>query len=112
MTNELTDYDLKIIAHIKRNKNKPRLFTATIEHVSSSGMTRYIKYGIVYKGEFLNVTHLFRKMEGQKIHHKYDGYKIGGCGMDMIFAGLQAFAGNIGVKNPVHSAAFQHYDMF
>ena len=109
---ELTDYDLKIIAYIKRNKNKRDLFIATVEHVSSSGMTRFIKYAIIYKGEFLNVTHLFRKLDGQKMHHEYDGYKIGGCGMDMIFAGLQAFAGNIGLDSPWKLGAFQHYRTF
>ena len=109
---ELTDYDKKLIAHIKRNKDKFNLFICNVEHVSQSGMTRFIKVAMIYKGEFVNITPLVRKLDGQKLHNTYDGYKIGGCGMDMIFATLQNLGSNIGIDHPYKHAAFQHYRTF
>jgi len=94
MTN-LTDYEKKIVTHIKRNRDKGDLFIANIPHVSASGMSRHIKFAIIYKGKFLNVTYLIAKILGKKLNRN-DVITVQGCGMDMIFATLESLYASLG----------------
>ena len=108
---ELDTYDQNLVNYIKRNKNKSNLFICNIEHCSTSGMTRWIKIGMIYKGEFINITPLVKRLDGQPYGTR-DGFKIGGCGMDMIFATLDTFFSNMGVKHPYKCNAVQQYMRF
>ncbi len=108
----MSEYNKKLISYIKENKNKRDLFICNIEHVSASGMTRWIKVGMIYKRKFIDISPLFINMAGQKRYLNHEGVKITGCGMDMCFALLQDFAHNIGIENPLNEDAFQHYINF
>lgn len=108
---ELTEWEKSIVSHLKRNRNKRDLFIATIPHVSSSGMSRQIKFAIIYKGEFLNITYLCSKILGKKLTRK-DAISVSGYGMDMIFATLDHLYSGLGEKSPWKCAAVQHYKYF
>lgn len=110
----LNTWENGIIAHIKRNKNKANLFTCTVAHVSSSGMMRHIKVGMVYKGDFVNINHLVANLAEYRRTKRGDYCLIvGGCGMDMCFSVLQNFGGSIfGRKFDSGFTAFQHYRYF
>ena len=59
---------------------------ATIASVSASGMSRKVKFGFVRKtGEFVDITRIFAELYGAKVRSSYSGFKVNGCGMDMIF---------------------------
>ncbi len=109
---KLTDYDIKLINYIKRNKNKYNLFVCDVEHVSNTGMTRFIKVSMIYKGELVRLNHLIRTVLNQKIHNKYEGIKMTGCGMDMIFALLDNFVSNITNDRGYKFKSVQHYKTF
>jgi len=69
-------------------KEKLTIYTK-VEHVSRSGMLRYISMQIVENGEIFTIRSLpnFEKA-GYKFNmdNGHDGWKMGGCGMDMGFA--------------------------
>lgn len=66
-------------------KGKFNVYTA-VEHVSSSGMSRVIScYVSDRAGHIQDITYWVGKVTGYKIHSKYSGLNIGGCGMDMGF---------------------------
>lgn len=59
---------------------------AAIASVAASGMSRKIKFGFVRKnGEFVDITRVFAELYGAKVSSSYSGFKVNGCGMDMIF---------------------------
>ena len=62
-----------------------------IEHVSSSGMSRYITFNYLEKSKYdkkkynlLNTYFIFKSL-GYRYNKKYAAFYISGCGMDMIF---------------------------
>jgi len=57
-----------------------------LEHVSASGMTRWIKSYVVHDGDIRWLSGHIRNLLGEKRHARYDGVTMGGCGMDMGFA--------------------------
>ncbi len=56
-----------------------------LEHVSSSGMTRDIKPVAIVDGKPVNLAWYMARL-GWKRSPKYDGLRVGGCGMDMGFS--------------------------
>lgn len=58
----------------------------TVKHVSKSGMTRVISTRFIKDGQLLDLDHPIAQVTGNKLHNKYYGIKISGCGMDMGFA--------------------------
>jgi hypothetical protein len=107
----ITDYDQDILDYIKANANTRELFICTIPHVSQSGMSRDIRFGIIYKGQFVNVTYLVCKLMKSKMS-KHDAYRVGGCGMDMIFHSLETFMSRLGIDKAWNKNAVQSYKLF
>jgi len=56
-----------------------------LKHVSSSGMLRAIAVIVTKNNEPLDISWLVARALGWKLHRKYDGVKVSGCGMDMGF---------------------------
>ena len=112
----LGSYHQEILQYLWDNRNKSRLITLSIVHVSSSGMSRDIKGGFVHKGAFVDITRLIGNITESKISKKTDGVKIGGCGMDMGFALLDNFYGALIPSNskvmPYQLKAVQYYQLF
>jgi hypothetical protein len=56
-----------------------------LRHVSSSGMSRAIS--VIHQGKDgpQDVSWLAAKATGFKLHRRYEGLSVGGCGMDMGF---------------------------
>lgn len=81
------NFEKDVKTYIKALKANRALFTVT--HVSKSGMTRYINVksfeGKMSKGYFRNYINMF-KVLGYEYNRDYDSFKIGGCGMNMVFA--------------------------
>lgn len=74
----LTDYEADLVDEIRRKR--PTLRTI-LRHVSQSGMQRAIS--VIYKNA--DISYLVAKLSSYRLHHKYDGLKVDGCGMDMGF---------------------------
>ena len=67
-------------------QHKQARIIASVASVSASGMSRKVKYGFIRKtGEIVDITRLFAKLYGAKVRSSYSGFKVNGCGMDMIF---------------------------
>ena len=56
-----------------------------LEHVTKSGMTRFIKVRQIKDDYPYNWTYIVAKALGRKVSDKYEAIKVGGCGMDMGF---------------------------
>lgn len=74
-------------SYIKAIKEN-RMF-CVIQHVSGSGMTRWLSFASCERGQkrywFRNYFSLFNCL-GYSYNEKWDAFKVEGCGMDMIFA--------------------------
>ena len=61
-----------------------------IEHVSSSGMTRHLKFNYLEKNKYtkkynlLNTYFIFKSL-GYKYNKNHNAFTVYGCGMDMVF---------------------------
>lgn len=110
-TIELTEWEKRVVAHIRRNRNKANLLTCSVSHVSASGMTRHIKVGMAYKGEFINISYLVAKVADYR-HTKKGDYAliVNGCGMDMCFSVVYNFCAALGIDGGARAA--QHYSYF
>lgn len=99
---ELTEWENKLLKEIKKRvvKTQGRCVIATIPHVSRSGMSRVVKFAFINKkSELLQINYLVSKINNLNFEKKYNGLKINGCGMDMIFHTLSNFYANIGIKD-------------
>lgn len=56
-----------------------------VRHVSSSGMSRVIDLYAMLNNEPVWLSYMASKAIGMPMHPKYQGVKVGGCGMDMAF---------------------------
>tara|TARA_R100001126_G_scaffold85451_1_gene53951 strand:+ start:528 stop:833 length:306 start_codon:yes stop_codon:yes gene_type:complete len=56
-----------------------------LHHVTKSGMTRYIGVRLLKDDYPYNYTYHVAKALGWKTSDRYEGVKVGGCGMDMGF---------------------------
>ena len=62
-----------------------------IQHVSKSGMTRFLTFKYLEKSKyekskyFLNNTFFLFKSLGYSYVKNHDSFRISGCGMDMVF---------------------------
>ena len=56
-----------------------------LEHVSKSGMTRFIKVRQIKDNYPYNWTYVVAKALGSKVSDKYEAIRREGCGMDMGF---------------------------
>ena len=57
-----------------------------LKHVSRYGMERAISVKIIRNNQILDISYLTAIATDFKLHNKYEGIKIVGCGMDMGFA--------------------------
>lgn len=84
------------IKEAMEDREKTRLI-ASVVHVSKSGMSRRIAFGLIHNNELLNITYYIAQLTGWKM--KDDGVVVKGCGMDMIFHTLDTAAHKLGVKD-------------
>lgn len=65
-------------------KDGDTLYT-TVNHVTKSGETRYIKTILIRDNQPLYLDYHISKVLDWSLSDKYNGIKVGGCGMDMGF---------------------------
>jgi len=61
------------------------LLYTQLEHVTKSGMTRFIRVRKIEHNYPYNYTYLVAKALDWTYSDKYEAVKVGGCGMDMGF---------------------------
>lgn len=89
---KLTDTELKLNNAIKNAliKGKREKVIVYVKSVSSSGMSRNLRFAFVDKGAVLYPNYLFSKL-GIGTFTKEGSLRVKGCGMDMIFHTLDLF---------------------
>lgn len=73
------------IETLKENIKPNDMLYTQLEHVTKSGMTRYIKVRQIKDDYPYDWTYLAAKALGWTYSDKHHGIKVGGCGMDMGF---------------------------
>ncbi len=101
----------EVIRVLKRNRDKQNYITVSITNVNQAGTVRAMKIGIVYKGQFVNITHDVARITDGKISHRGE-LKVTGYGEDMIFRALLHLYSALGYKQPHHLNAVQWYNKF
>lgn len=67
-------------------KCKDKKCFAIVKSVSSSGMSRVIHFVAITKnGDIYNLDNMIHKITGDNFNKDYNGLRVYGCGMDMIF---------------------------
>ena len=90
-----------------RQMSGKKCIIASVKSVSSSGMSRKLKFAVIRKdGSFQNVTALFCKIYGVKMTKDFC-LMVNGCGMDMIFEVLNVVFYKITLRED-----FANYDKF
>lgn len=93
LTEETATKSFKLL---KKRMSKGEIY-ANVRSVSRSGMSRVIDFYMVDENKTLQniaLTPIGHALEGY--NRKLQGYKAGGCGMDMIFATLYSWWHDIG----------------
>ena len=75
----------KAITKLKEAIKEDDTLYTQLKHVSKSGMTRHIAVRFLKDDYPYDYTYLASIALGWKLSDKYDGIKVGGCGMDMGF---------------------------
>jgi len=73
------------IEALKEHVKPDDVLYAHLEHVSKSGMTRFIKVRRIKDDYPYDLTYLASVALGWKLSKRYDAIEVGGCGMDMGF---------------------------
>jgi len=73
------------IEALKEHVKPDDVLYAQLEHVSKSGMTRFIKVRRIKDDYPYDLTYLASVALGWKLSKRYDAIEVGGCGMDMGF---------------------------
>lgn len=67
-------------------KCKDKKCFAIVKSVSSSGMSRVIHFVAITKnGDIYNLDNMIHNITGDNFDRNYNGLRVYGCGMDMIF---------------------------
>ena len=80
------DQKAKIVKELRELLPPGTTVYTKLNHVSSSGMMRVIEVMIFKDNEPRYLTYAVADLLGYKLHKKYEGLKVGGCGMDMGFS--------------------------
>lgn len=104
----LTEWEIDLLCYIRRQRNKNDLFIVSIPSVSSSGMSRKMKFAINKNGELIRVTHLFAKVLKKKFLDD-DTIRVQGCGMDMVFATIDRFLAELGIDRAYKCKSTNQY---
>lgn len=111
-----SDWAQQQLQYMWNNRKKPQLFIASVASVSSNGMNRKIKLGMVYNGSFVDVTRLVAEVTENKFDRKHYAVSVSGCGMDMIFSLLENLFSRLSAKKGDTEAyrlnAVQSYVLF
>lgn len=105
-----TDYDTALINYILDNRHKSKFFIVNVASVSTSGMSRKMRFHIVRDGAPVNVTYLFARILRANMT-KDDCIRVSGCGMDMIHHALASFMRAIGAKDENALASVNNYHL-
>lgn len=86
MTNKQKE-KLEALEHLKERLPKGCTIYTDLVHVSSSGMTRWIKPIAIIDNEPINLSYWVNQLYGDKQTEKHGSQcvRLGGCGMDMGF---------------------------
>lgn len=101
-----SDWAKQQLQYMWNNRNKPQLFIASVANVSSNGMNRRIKLGMIYNGSFVDVTRLVAEVTENKFDQKHYAVSVSGCGMDMIFSLLENLFSRLSAKKG-HTEAYR-----
>ena len=70
---------------------------ASVKSVAKSGMSRTISFYLIENNQPIDITCVIAQVLGHTLQRDCT-IRVRGCGMDMIFATLSAFASRIGFK--------------
>ena len=76
----------ELIAELKELLPVGTTVYTKLNHVAKSGMMRVIEVMIFKDDKPVYLTYSVADLLGYKLHKKYEGLKVGGCGMDMGFS--------------------------
>lgn len=81
---------------------KEQRIVVSIPHISSSGMSRIIRFREINRYKWESKTHYcitqfdwFLEQLGWSYDKNWDGIRVGGCGMDMVFHTLYSVCGTL-----------------
>ena len=80
------DQKAKIVKELRELLPPGTTVYTKLNHVSSSGMMRVIEVMIFKDNEPRYLTYSVADILDYKLHNKYEGLKVHGCGMDMGFS--------------------------
>ena len=86
----------KALRELKRLCKGRRIY-ARVNCVSRSGMSREITFRVLKNNRLWNITGLIQKVTNYSWGRSWDGIRVSGCGMDMIFDTLYV-VNSIGIK--------------
>ena len=76
----------KLVTELKEILKPGDTVYTKLNHVSKSGMMRVIEVMVIRNDQPRYLTYMVADLLGYKMHKKYEGLKVGGCGMDMGFS--------------------------
>lgn len=91
-TKDLGDWEREIIKWLRRKR--PVIYTV-LRHVSTSGMFRRIDVYAIRDNKPLYLSGLVEELCQYKRDRHKEGLRVGGCGMDMGFAVVYGFSGQV-----------------
>ena len=92
-TDEYVSKNYKVPYTFKENTT----IIASVKSVAKSGMSRTIAFYMIENNKIVDITHVIAQVLGHTLQRDCT-IRVKGCGMDMIFATLSAFASKIGFK--------------
>ena len=81
------------IEELKRILHPGDTVYTKVNHVSASGMSRWISLYVFPNGEPRMLDYAVSVITDHKLSRKHEGVEIGGCGMDMGFALVHSLSG-------------------
>lgn len=86
-------------------KCKDKKCFVIVESVSSSGMSRVIHFVAITKnGDIYNLDGMIHNITGDNFDRNYNGLRVYGCGMDMIFNTLYSINSYARIYNVVKTS--------
>jgi len=80
------DEKARLVTELKEVLKPGDTVYTKLNHVSKSGMMRVIEVMVFRNDQPHYLTYQVADLLGYKMHKKYEGLKVGGCGMDMGFS--------------------------
>lgn len=92
--NDLEKFKILRLFVSSMNINLNNEILASVKSISSSGMSRNIAFAMITNNRLFNFTYHLSILRECKLNND-NSIRVGGCGMDMIFATLYGLNGSI-----------------